>query len=190
MSFPRIRLTLCASAIAMACAGTALADTVFTKPLVDFAGDVSASGPDRMPIYKGGKAIISGEEMIPGQTVTLMRGNEVLNAEPITVDDKGAFSFTLDIDAEAETGLQPVVVIAENPAAAQVVEMKISPEIPVSGADKFDVVSEPVTRGLYQVIRTEDGAAVFVTSAVGRPPVKESKLVRINPETLKIEAEA
>ncbi|SFA41093.1 hypothetical protein SAMN04487972_10281 [Paracoccus halophilus] len=190
ISFPRIRLTLCASAIAMACAGTALADTVFTKPLVDFAGDVSASGPDRMPIYKGGKAIISGEEMIPGQTVTLMRGNEVLNAEPITVDDKGAFSFTLDIDAEAETGLQPVVVIAENPAAAQVVEMKISPEIPVSGADKFDVVSEPVTRGLYQVIRTEDGAAVFVTSAVGRPPVKESKLVRINPETLKIEAEA
>lgn len=187
--FPRMRLALCTSAALLLWTGPLAAETVFTKPLVDFAGDVGAGGPERMPVYQGGKAVISGEEMIPGQTVTLMRGKTVLNAEPITVDDKGAFSFAMDIDPEAETGLQPIVVIAENPAAAEVVELKISPEIPVSGADKFDIASEGVTRGLYQVIANETGDALFVTSAVGRPPVRESKLVRINPQTLAVEAE-
>lgn len=105
------------------------------------------------------------------------------------MDADGKFSFALDIDAEAETGLQPIAVITENPASADVVELKISPEIAVAGADRFSVTSEPVVRGLYQVKFSEGANAAFVTSAVGRPPVKESKLVKINAETLKIEAE-
>lgn len=185
-----LRAMLGASALALSVlSGPVLADTIFTKPLVDFAGYVGAGGVDRAPVYKGGKAVIEGEDLIPGQTVTLMRGTTTLNAEPITVDAEGKFSFALDIDAEAELGLQPIVVITENPASAKVVELKISPEVPVSGADKFSVASEPVVRGLYQVKFSEAANAAFVTSAVGRPPVKESKLVKINPETLKIEAE-
>lgn len=74
-SRPSLRSLLGASALALALvSGPALADTVFTKPLVDFAGRVSAGGPDRSPVHKGGKAVIAGENLIPGQTVTLMRG--------------------------------------------------------------------------------------------------------------------
>jgi len=170
--------------------GPALAETVFTKPLVDFAGRVNAGGPERSPVHKGGKAMVMGENLIPGQTVTLMRGPKALNAEPITVGEDGKFSFALDLDAEAEPGLQPIVVITENPASAQVVELKISPEVPVAGAEKYAVDSAPVVRGLYQVKFSAGANAAFVTSAVGRPPVKESKLVKINAETLEIEAEA
>lgn len=186
-----LRALLGASALALSVlAGPALADTVFTRPLVDFAGRVGAGGVDRAPVLKGGKAVVEGQDMIPGQTVTLLRGARALNADPITVDAEGKFSFALDIDADAETGLQPIVVVTENPASAQVVELKISPEVPVAGAEKFTVASEPVVRGLYQVRRNQAGDGVFVTSAVGRPPVKESKLVRIDPETLKVVAEA
>ena len=185
-----VRALLGASALTLSLlAGPALAETVFTKPLVDFAGDVSAGGVDRAPVLKGGKAVIEGEDMIPGQTVTLLRGTKPLNAEPITVGADGKFSLPLDIDADAETGLQPIVVVTENPASAEVVELKISPEVPVAGADKYTIASEKVVRGLYQVRLNGAGDAVFVTSAVGRPPVKESKLVKIDPATLKILAE-
>lgn len=187
--FP-LRALLGASALALVTVtGPALADTVFTRPLVEFTGSVSAEGPERAPVVKGGKAVISGEEMIPGQIVTLMRGPKLLNDTPLTVNAEGTFSFPLEIDADAETGLQPIVVITENPASAEVVELKISPEIPVGGADKFTIASEPVVRGLYQVKLNAAGDAAFVTSAVGRPPVKESRLVRIDPQTLKIQAE-
>ncbi|WP_313350849.1 YncE family protein [Paracoccus sp. (in: a-proteobacteria)] len=189
-SRPSMRTLLGASALALSViSGPVLADTVFTKPLVDFAGRVSAGGVERAPVHKGGKALIEGENLIPGQTVTLMRGPNALTAEPIAVDAEGKFSFALDIDADAETGLQPIVVITENPASANVVELKISPEVAVAGAEKFSVVSEPAARGLYQVKFSEAANAAFATSAVGRPPVKESKLVKVNPETLKVEAE-
>ena len=185
-----VRALLGASALTLSLlAGPALAETVFTKPLVDFAGDVSAGGVDRAPVLKGGKAVIEGEDMIPDQTVTLLRGTKPLNAEPITVGADGKFSLPLDIDADAETGLQPIVVVTENPASAEVVELKISPEVPAAGADKYTIASEKVVRGLYQVRLNGAGDAVFVTSAVGRPPVKESKLVKIDPTTLKTLAE-
>ncbi|WP_287885186.1 MULTISPECIES: YncE family protein [Paracoccus] len=190
-SRPSFRALLGVSALALAViSAPALAETVFTKPLVDFPGRVSAGGVERAPVHKGGKAVIEGQDLIPGQTVTLMRGTTTLNAEPITVDAEGKFSFALDVDAEAETGLQPIAVITENPASAEVVQLKISPEVAISGADKFAIASEPVVSGLYQVKFSEAANAAFVTSAVGRPPVKEAKLVKINPETLKIEAEA
>ncbi|WP_347268064.1 ATP-binding protein [Paracoccus sp. (in: a-proteobacteria)] len=185
-----LRTLLGASALALCViAAPALAQTAFTAPLVDFVGDVRAQGPGRTPIHQGGKAVIAGEDMIPGQSVTLMRGARVLNDQPITVDAEGGFSFELQIDQDAAIGLQPVVVMAENPAAATVVEMKISPEVPVSGAEKFTVASAPVAPGLYQVKFSQGADAVFVTSAVGRPPVKESKLLKLDPETLKVSAE-
>ncbi|MFC3570845.1 YncE family protein [Paracoccus simplex] len=186
----RLRSLLGVSALALSVlSAPVLADTIFTKPLVDFAGHVSAGGEGRAPVHQGGKAVIAGEAMIPGQTVTLMRGPKVLTPEPIAVAEDGTFSFALDIDAEAEIGLQPIVVITENPASAEVVELKVSPQVTVSGAEKFAVTSQPVVRGLYQVKANAAGDAVFVTSAVGRPPVKEAKLVKIDPQTLKIVAE-
>ncbi len=168
----------------------ALADTAFTASADGFVGQVRAAGAQPgAPVYKGSKVTISGQGLIPGQSITLLRGATVLNAEPIAVDGEGKFSAGIEIDADAETGLQPVVVIAEKPAAATVIDLKISPEVPLSGAELFSVKSEPVTRGLYQVAYSPASNALFVTSAVGRPPVSESKLVKLNPETLAIEAE-
>ncbi|PZO66805.1 MAG: ATP-binding protein [Paracoccus denitrificans] len=186
-----LRTLLGASAISLALTLPASAETIFTPSNDGFPGSVRAASVEQgMPILQGGAVKISGEKLIPGQQITLMRGTTKLNDEPITVDADGAFSFDLTLDTDAAIGLQPIVVLAENPAAAEVVELKISPDVPVTGTDRFDLTSEKIANGLYQVIYSPKSDALFVTSAVGRPPVKESAVSKVDPATLKVVAQA
>lgn len=190
LSKPTLRRLLSASALAVTfAANPAFADSIFT-PVVDFTGMVRASGADGGPIYSDSTVTISGQRLVPGQEITLMRGHTVLNADgPLVVDAEGGFEFVLSVDEDAATGAQPIVLIAENPAAADIVNLKISPKLALSGADKFKVSDAPVTNGLYQVAYSPASHTVFVASAVGRPPVKESALTKINAETLEILAQ-
>ena len=188
-SRPSLRQILCATALICSFAAAPVAaQTLFTPSADGFIGQVSAASPMRgTPVLKGGKAVITGNGLPPGQEITLMRGTTVLNADgPLVADAEGKFAFTLNIDPNAETGLQPIVVIAENPAAALVVDLKISPDVPVAGADHFDIQSVPLVRGLYQVAYSPKTDAVFVTSAVGRPPVKDSELLKVDAKTLEV----
>lgn len=187
-----VRHLVAVSALALgALTAPVSAETAFTATSNGFQGMVrAAASQPGAPVYKGGKATLSGMGLIPGQKISLLRGSKVLNDAPITVDDKGAFSYEIELDADAVVGLQPVVVIAEEPAAAMVVDLKISPEVPLSGSELFAIKSEPVTKGLYQVAYSAASDAVFVTSAVGRPPVKESALLKLDPNTLEILAQA
>lgn len=189
----KLRTLLGASGLALLLAAApAVADTVFTPAADEFSGRVDASATERgAAIYPGSEITISGSGLKPGQSVTLMRGQKVLNADgPLQVNGEGNFSFAMTLDGEAAVGLQPVVVMTENPAAATVVELKVSPQVPVSGADQFDITSAPVTSGLYQVAYSPASNAAFVTASVGRPPVKEAKLVKIDADTLEMLAEA
>ncbi|WP_129837751.1 YncE family protein [Streptomyces sp. RFCAC02] len=49
------------------------------------------------------------------------------------------------------------------------------------------VASAPLVEGLYQSAYSERNDALWVTSAVGRPPVTQSALLRVDPRTLEIE---
>lgn len=182
-----IRALCGASVLALTlAAGPVLADSIFTPTSDVFQGSVNAGAAERgLPVYPGSEAVVAGEGLAPGQQITLMRGTTVLNADgPLIADDEGKVSFALTVDDEAATGVHPIVVIAENPAAATVAELKVSPQIPLSGEEDFTVESQPVTRGLYQVAHSPASGALFVTAAVGRPPVTESALVKIDPDTL------
>lgn len=179
-----------ASILALSLASPSLAETIFTPTSDGFVGEVSAEAPNRAPIYAGTTVTIAGEDLTPGQQITLMRGTTVLNADgPLTVAQDGTFSFDVPVDRGAATGLQPIVVIGENPAAATVVDLKVSPQVPISGQDRFAILSQPLTRGLYQVAYSPKSDALFVTSAVGRPPVRQSALVKVDPETLETVAQ-
>ncbi len=151
-----------------------------------FAG----GGPGGGPIYPGGEAVFRGAQFQPGQKVTLSYGGQPLFAAPITVAEDGSFVANLRLPAGAAPGLHPVVVEVAEPVSAQVVELKVSPLIPVQGEARFDTVLEKVVPGLYQVAYSAKNDALFVTSAVGRPPVTVSELVRIDPKTLAITARA
>jgi DNA-binding beta-propeller fold protein YncE len=64
----------------------------------------------------------------------------------------------------------------------------VSPKVELSGQDKFELQSQHLVPGLYQSAYSPKNKVLFVTSAVGRPPVKQSQLVKVNPKTLAVEA--
>lgn len=66
----------------------------------------------------------------------------------------------------------------------------MSKEVPLSGAERFDVQAAKLPRGLYQVAYGAASGAAFVTSAVGRPPVTQSELLKVDPRTLDVIARA
>ncbi|WP_306214534.1 YncE family protein [Actinoplanes sp. RD1] len=50
------------------------------------------------------------------------------------------------------------------------------------------VTTVPLTTGLYQSSYSERNQALWVTSAVGRPPVTTSRLLKVDPRTLAVQA--
>lgn len=174
-------------ALALMCAmPVAGAASVFSQPDADFKGRLWAKDV----VVPGGKAVLEGFSFVPGQKITLTRGQTVLNPKtPYQANEKGEFEASIDIPADAAPGIHAIVVNASEPNATALHNLKISPVLPLSGADKFQVDSQKLVPGLYQVVFSPANNALYVTSAIGRPPVKASKLLKINPETLAIEAQ-
>ena len=172
-------LTLAVLALSMA---SAFAAPSFTdKPDADFSGRVFSQGA-----LPGAEAAVSGRGFTPGQKVTLFRAGEALNnGEAVTVDEKGGFQTKVAIPADAVPGLHPVVASASNPSAAAVFDLKVVAQVPQSGAEQFTVVSEKLVQGLYQAAYSAKNDTLFVTAAVGRPPVKQSQLLKLDAKTLK-----
>lgn len=178
-------------------AGTTLAvlslsiSAAYAAPLFDkaddsFEGRVSASGV----VLPGKDATIAGRGFKPGQEVTLSRSRTVLNpgGDAFAVDAEGNFEGTISVPADAVPGYHPIVVDVANPSAATVYELKVSPDVPLAGQDKYTATSQKLVQGLYQTAYSAKSDRLFVTSAVGRPPVKVSQLVKVNPKDLSIEA--
>lgn len=164
---------------------SAHAQAIFDKPDADFKGRVFAAGV----IHPGSEAKVNGMGFAPGQEIRLVNnGKNVAKDEVLVADQDGKFSTTIAVPADAATGRHAVVVQAAKPSAASIFTLKVSPKLDYAGADKFAIQSEHIAPGLYQSAYSPASKALFVTSAVGRPPVKQSALVKVNPDTLKVEA--
>lgn len=182
MSFrSSLRLTTLAAGLLLAVAGNA--QPVFDQPASVFKGEVVSRGENVVP---GSSAEVIGRGFVPGQQVSLLRGDTVLNGQPLTVDAEGSFKTQLQIPADAVPGTHPVVVRASQPAAATVLKLRVSPQLPLSGQEQFTTQSNKLVQGLYQSAYSPASNAVFVTSAVGRPPVTQSQLLKVDPKTLKV----
>ncbi|MCX4672187.1 YncE family protein [Streptomyces sp. NBC_01381] len=57
-----------------------------------------------------------------------------------------------------------------------------------SGSAGSTVDSAPLVKGLYQSAYSERNNVLWATAAVGRPPVTNSSLLKVDPSTLKVEA--
>ncbi|VXB48996.1 ATP-binding protein [Luteimonas sp. 9C] len=179
------RLRIAALSIALCAAVGAAGAQGFGQPDPDFKGAVRAASP----VIKAGDTVeMTGQGFTPGQAVTLLRGETVLNASPWTADAEGKVAGSVQIPADAAVGRHPVVVRVANPDAAAVVEVKVSKDVPLSGAERYDVVTNKLVQGLYQVAHSQASNALFVTAAVGRPPVTRSELLKLDPQTLEITA--
>lgn len=169
--------------------GTAMAQVAFDTLDTDHAGRVRASSAERgMPVFAGGEVQVTGQDFKPGQEITISRGVAVIGS-PVVVDQEGKFESKFVLPADAVVGTHPLVVSTAKPYHAEILDLKISPKVPLSGADKFETATAKLVPGLYQSAYSARNHALFVTSTVGRPPVKVSALVKVNPETLAVEAQ-
>lgn len=175
------RLSVGLSALALSTA--AWANPIFDQPDANFTGSLSLSGV----VYPGEQAEIVGRNFKAGQEVQLLRNGQLISGKKALVaDDKGEIRAQVTIPADSAIGLHPIVAQVANPSAATVFDLKVSPAVPVQGAELYVLTQEPVTSGLYQVAYSPKNNALYVTSSVGRPPVKESQLSLIDPTTLEV----
>lgn len=149
-----------------------------------FKGRISVTDT---PVVLAGKPVtLAGRDFKPGQKVTLSYGGVALG-QTATADKDGNFRTQFVLPANADVGRYSLVASAAEPAASLLVPLKISPNVPLSGQERFNVQSQTLVPGLYQAGYSAKTDRVFVTSAVGRPPVTRSELVRVNAQTLAIE---
>lgn len=180
-----LRTALLASVFSLG-AVTAMAETLFTAPDGDYQGRVQISGAGRgEPVYSGGEASVSGRGFKPGQKVTLLYGSTVLDTD-VTVDGEGNFSASVKLPEEAAVGSYPIIVTTDAPYYADIADLKVSPKVPFSGEDAFSITKGTLPSGAYQSAYSAKENALFVTAASGRPPVEDSSLVKLDPETLEV----
>lgn len=178
-----------AAAIFSLSAGTAMSQSLFGKPDPSYEARVRFSPSQRgEPLLSGGEVSVSGQRFKPDQKVTVLYGQTPVT-EPFVADEEGKFKGSFKLPADAVTGLHPLVVMTEPPYNAEVVELKISPKIPLSGEDKFKVASQQLKPGLYQSVYGAAAGALFVTATNGRPPEMKSTLIKVDPESLKVVAQ-
>ncbi|RKF17602.1 YncE family protein [Altericroceibacterium spongiae] len=179
---------LTAGSLFVAGAASAVAQTPFTTLDSKTDAQVRFSASDRgAPVEAGSTVNVAGRGFEPGQQVSLLYGTTPL--AQATANEKGEIATQITIPANASAGIYPVVVLVQEPYYATIAELKVSPTIPLSGQDQFQISEAQVTRGLYQSAYSAKNNAIFVTSSVGRPPVKEAALVKLDADSLDVLAQ-
>jgi len=177
--------TALAVALSLALGACATSSPVFDTPDTGFKGRISVV--DTPLVVAGTDVKLAGRDFKPGQEVKLSYGGVALGA-PVVVGADGTFRTQIALPANTPAGLHPVVVNAARPAAALVYPLKVSPTLPLSGEQNYTLTSQKLVQGLYQSAYSAKTDRLFVTAAVGRPPVSQSELVKVNAKTLAIES--
>lgn len=183
---PFLKRSSCLLVAALVMSGglsAALAASAFTAPDTSFGGSLQVS---TQPVYAGTEIELAGRGFKANQQVVLLRGETQLTSEALVADAEGNVSGKISIPADAAVGIHPVVMQVSGPDAASIINLKVSPNIPLSGDNLFNIQSASLPAGLYQSAYSPRNNTLFVTRAVGRPPVKESGLLKIDPQTLRI----
>lgn len=187
--FRRSGLSLLIAGSLLAGANVAHAQAAFTTLDRTSEARVNFSATERgKPIEAGSQVAVAGEGFQPNQKVALYYGTEALAGGALTANAEGKIEGTITVPANAVYGTHPIVVVAQGPYSARVAELKVSPTVPLSGQSNFTLTEAQAARGLYQSAFSAKNNAVFVTSSVGRPPVRDSELLKLNAETMAITA--
>lgn len=187
--FSKLGLGLFAAVSLAAIGANAAAQTPFGDVASTANVRVTYAAADRGSAIEAGSTVtVSGEGFTAGQQVSLLYGTTPLTSAPLVANAEGKISGTLTIPANAVTGTHPIVVAAQGPYYAAVTPLKVSPTVPLSGQDRYRVTTAAVVQGLYQAGYSAKNDTLFVTSSVGRPPVKQSEIVKLNARDLSVVA--
>ncbi|HMR32268.1 MAG TPA: hypothetical protein PKA13_18580 [Geminicoccaceae bacterium] len=186
MSRSVLRTLLLTSTLIVSGAAVAIAETAWIGAPSTIKGSLRA-GTREAPVQPGDETVLTVRNLKPGATITVVRGSELLTPQQLAVDEKGAVDVPIKVPADAEIGLHPLTVISHNPPGVMLVNLKLSKVVPASNEGAYAVTSAEVGERAYQSALSKDGK-LFVASARGRN--EESRLLRLNAETLEVEAEA
>ncbi|MBH1964424.1 MAG: YncE family protein [Comamonadaceae bacterium] len=186
MTKPSIAMGRSIAALSLAVVLAACASPGFEAPDASFKGRVNVI--ETPVVLAGSNVKLAGQDFKPGQEVTIYYAGTALNQAPALVGADGKFQTQFRVPQGAQTGNHSLTVNAAKPAAAVLLPLKVSPDVPLSGQARFDVKVQKLVPGLYQAAYSARNDRVFVTSAVGRPPISQTELIKINPQTLAIEA--
>lgn len=156
----------------------------------DYRGVIWARNVDdeSKPFLPGATIRVQGQNFKPGQRVMFSQGLVPFLPEPLVVNADGQIDVTMTIPKDAPVGVHPVILSTTNPYHAEIIDFKISPELPLSGGERFAALSAKLAPGLYQSAYSPARGALFVTSAAGYPPVPQSEILKLDPESLAITA--
>lgn len=168
-------------------------EALFETP-AEFSGKLRLLAEAGGPIRPGGAVLLRGEGLPPGLRLRLTRGATPLHEGALSVDDAGALLFRFRLPERAAVGTHVLALLAEAPPSVRLLDLRISPDLPALGAERFAVSSGVLSPGPYQAAWSAKSRALFVaTASLGRPGSRAdpvSALLRLNPETLEIQAQA
>ncbi len=177
---------LLGSAATATAAESAPVQPQFSAASADFHGRVRVRTAAAVP---GGAVTLAGRGFKPGQVVSFSYGGVALCA-PVTVGEKGEFKTRFELPDSADPGRYQLVASVANPAASLLVDLKISPNVPLSGQDDFNATFKHLSDGLYEVAFSPKAGALFVTSSAfsftpgkGRS-LDSSYVTRVDPANL------
>jgi DNA-binding beta-propeller fold protein YncE len=183
-----VALLSAGSLLALA-APAVLAQAPFTS--IDSSAEVNVSFAAVDPsngILAGGDVRVTGRGFDAGQEVEILFGDTPLTASPLVADAEGNLSGAFSIPASAVPGNYPVAVLVRQPYVLELAQLKVSPTVPLSGAENYAITEGEVTRGQYQSAYSSNDNMLFVTASVGRPPIRESELLKLDGTTLEVVA--
>lgn len=187
IGFRKIGLALLGAGSMMALvAPQASAQAPFTAVDSTATGSISFSATSGGGIEAGQEAQVNGRGFAAGQRVEILYGDIALTSAPLVADVEGNVSGRIAIPANAVPGIYPVGVLVREPYRLSIAELKVSPTIPVFGEEGFDIRKASVVRGQYQSAYNAADNTLFVTSAVGRPPVRESEILKLDGTSLEV----
>lgn len=188
-----LRPLLLALALAggLAASSASAQELPFDEPDPNYQGQIWAQNAESgKPFLPGATVAVGGQAFKPGQKVWFSRGIHPLTPEPLVADAEGRISAMLKIPENAPLGVHPIILSTENPYHAEILDLKISPELALSGAELFEVQTAKLAPGLYQSAYDAGRKALFVAAAAGWPPITQSEVLKVDPQTLEILARA
>lgn len=168
-------------------AATAQAEGAFAAPVQNKGWFYVQAEDVTKPIFPGSTVKVTGTRLIPGQKITLQRGHVVLNDVAGIADEKGSLNITFKVPDDAAIGLHPVVAIFDTPSHAEIIDLRISEDLPLVNETAFDMKAVKAAPGPYQTAYSAKSDALFLAATQIRPMV--STIQKLNPQTLEVIAE-
>ncbi|MDO4929009.1 MAG: hypothetical protein Q3976_08130 [Corynebacterium sp.] len=176
-------------------AGTAVAGESYTLTLTGSKGTTAETTFEVQPSMSLDNTSANGElnasvGNLPEGAVVEKLGTAANNwlSEPITAADGVATASGLTISDEPGAEIIAEVRIGDKTVTVNS-GSKVTGDASALNAHEFDTQRLDLASGLYQSAYSPKSDSLFVTRAVGRPPIKESTLYKVNPNTMEVVAQ-